>query len=129
MYERKFFPGGIMISLFSAFFGVVIMALALFGAAQWMVYQGWSSSMTVPLASSAVCIGSLCSGMCAAFCKKEKGLLNGTVQGLLFAGVLLLAALGNDSSVETLHLIRCAAVVLCGAIGGLLGMNLRDHKH
>lgn len=124
MSERKFFSGGIMIPLFSAFLGSVVTALALFGAAKWMVYQGWSASVTIPLASAAVCIGSLCSGLCAAFCKKEKGLLNGAVQGLLFAGVLLLAALGNDNSVETLHLIRCAAVVFCGALGGLLGMNL-----
>lgn len=122
MSERKFFSGGIMIPLFSAFCGAVVTALA-------MVYQGWSASVTVPLASAAVCIGSLCSGMCAAFFKKEKGLLNGAVQGLLFASILLLAALGNDNSVEILHLIRCVAVILCGAIGGLLGMNLRDHKH
>lgn len=129
MCERKFFPGGVIIPAFSAFLGAVATVLSLFGMAQWMVYQGWSASVAAPLASTAICIGSLCSGMCAAFCKKEKGLLNGAVQGLLFAGVLLLTLLGYDSSMETLLLIRCAAAVLCGAIGGLLGMNLRDHKH
>lgn len=129
MSEKKFLPGGIAAPLFSAFFGASITALTLFGMAHWMVYQGWSASKAAPLASVAVCVGSLCGGACAAFCKKERGLVNGAIQGLFFAGVLLLAALGDGNTVETSHLIRCAAVLLCGAVGGLLGMNLRDRKH
>ena len=129
MSAKKISSGILGIPLIAAALGAFITALALAGMAQWMVYQGWSASMSAPLASIAVCIGSLCSGMCAAVLKKEKGLLNGAVQGIIFAGSLLLAALLDGNAVESIHLIRCMAVLLCGAAGGLLGMSLRERKH
>lgn len=114
--------------LIAAGIGAVITALALAGMAQWMIHQGWSASAAAPLASIAVCCGSLCSGVCVAVLKKERGLLNGAVQGILFAGALLLAALLDGGFVENSHLIRCAMVLLCGAVGGLVGMSLCERK-
>ena len=127
MSAKKISSGILGIPLIAAALGAFITALALAGMAQWMVYQGWSASMSAPLASIAVCIGSLCSGMCAAVLKKERGLLNGAVQGALFAVALLLAATLDGNAVESEHLIRCTAALLCGAVGGLLGMSLLEH--
>lgn len=129
MSAKKIGSGIIGVPLAAAVFGAFITALALAGMAQWMLHQGWSASAAAPLASISVCAGSLCSGVCAAVLKKEKGLLNGAVQGIIFAGALLLAVLLDGNAVESIHLIRCMAVLLCGAAGGLLGMSLRERKH
>lgn len=129
MSAKKISSGILGIPLIAAALGAFITALALAGMAQWMLHQGWSASAAAPLASISVCAGSLCSGVCAAVLKKEKGLLNGAVQGIIFAGSLLLAALLDGNAVESIHLIRCMAVLLCGAAGGLLGMSLRERKH
>ena len=74
-------------------------------------------------------LGSLCSGWVAAFCKKERGLLCGLVQGLLYDALLVVLSMPSGTIAENASLMRLAIVVLCGSVGGFLGMAGRERKH
>ncbi|MFR5989669.1 MAG: TIGR04086 family membrane protein [Faecalibacterium prausnitzii] len=71
---------------------------------------------------------SLCSGWIAAFCKKERGLLCGLVQGLFYAALLVVLSVPSGTLTEEPPLLRFAVLILCGSIGGLLGMVTREKK-
>ena len=93
-----------------------------------MTAQGYSGAAAPPLATAAVGAGSLCSGWIAAFCKKERGLLCGLVQGLFYAVLLVVLSIPSGTLTEEPPLLRFAVLILCGSIGGLLGMVAREKK-
>ena len=67
-------------------------------------------------------------GWIAAFCKKERGLLCGLVQGLFYAALLVVLSVPSGTLTEEPPLLRFAVLILCGSIGGLLGMVTREKK-
>ena len=121
MSEKKLFPAELRVLLLAGAVGVMVTAGWLAAMAALMTAQGYSGAAAPPLATAAVGAGSLCSGWIAAFCKKERGLLCGLVQGLLYAALL-------GTLTEEPPLLRFAVLILCGSIGGLLGMVTREKK-
>ena len=77
--------------------GLAVTAAGLAGAAQLMAAQGYSGGAVLPLATAAVCAGSLLSALAAAFRKKERGLLTGLLQSIFLAAPLALSAERNRS--------------------------------
>ena len=61
-------------------------------------------------------------------CKKERGLLCGLVQGLFYAALLVVLSVPSGTLTEEPPLLRFAVLILCGSIGGLLGMVTREKK-
>ena len=88
MSEKKLFPAELRVLLLAGAVGVMVTAGWLAAMAALMTAQGYSGAAAPPLATAAVGAGSLCSGWIAAFCKKERGLLCGLVQGLFYAALL-----------------------------------------
>ena len=89
MSEKKLFPAELRVLLLAGAVGVMVTAGWLAAMAALMTAQGYSGAAAPPLATAAVGAGSLCSGWIAAFCKKERGLLCGLVQGLFYAALLV----------------------------------------
>ena len=84
MSEKNLFPAELRVLLLAGAVGVMVTAGGLAAMAALMTAQGYSGAAAPPLATAAVGAGSLCSGWIAAFCKKERGLLCGLVQGLFY---------------------------------------------
>lgn len=61
--------------------------------------------------------------------QKERGLLCGLVQGLFYAALLVVLSVPSGTLTEEPPLLRFAVLILCGSIGGLLGMVTREKKH
>lgn len=69
-------------------------------------------------------LGSLAGGFISAKLNKGAGLIVGLITGFTVFIILTAAALiGNDSSLSVLSLIRLAAMLLGGALGGILGVK------
>ena len=128
MSDRTNVPARLRIVLLAGLAGVLMTVLCLFGAAEWMTSRRCSGMAAVPLATASLGIGSFCSGWLAAFLQKKRGLLCGAEQGLLF--VLLLIALNLPSGLvlENTLLLRVVAAILCGCLGGALGIRCHTPK-
>ena len=128
MSEKKFPPAELRFLFLAGGTAFVVTAVCLAAMAAWMVAQKCPGTAAEPLAAAAVGAGSLCSGWIAAFCKKERGLLCGLVQGLLYAALLVVLSVPSGTLTEEPPLLRFAVLILCGSIGGLLGMVTREKK-
>lgn len=129
MSESRGFPAELLSFLLFGALGVAVTAAALTGFAQLMAGQGCSGSVVPMLATTAVCMGSLLSALAAAFRKKACGLLTGLLQSTFLAAPLVLSAVWNGTASESAVVCRILAVLLCGCIGGLLGVTLRSRRH
>jgi putative membrane protein (TIGR04086 family) len=80
----------------------------------------------LPLAIAAAAIGAFLAGLTAAAMAGQKGLLMGAACGLALWLLILLAGVARYTGVSGMSaLIKLAALVLCGGIGGVLGVNMR----
>lgn len=123
MSEKKNFASVLRVWLLAGLVGVLASACSLLGFAAWMASHHCSGSAAVPLAAAAVGLGSFCSGWVTAFCKQERGLFCGIAQGLWFAALLFVLALPSGVFTESAAWMRFAAVILCGSLGGFLGVR------
>ena len=94
-----------------------------------MAGHGCSGSVVPILATAAVCMGGLLCALTAAFRKKARGLLTGLLQSTFLAVPLALSAIWNGTAAAPAVVCRILAVLLCGCIGGLLGVTLRSRRH
>ena len=128
MSEKKFSPSGFRFFFLAGGTSIVVTAVCLAAMAALMVSQKLPGTAAVPLATAAVGVGSFCGGWVAAFCKRERGLLCGFVQGALYTTLLGVLSIPYGTITENASLMRSAIVLLCGSIGGFLGMMSREHK-
>lgn len=129
MSESRGFPAELLSFLLFGAMGLAITAVALAGFAQLMAGHGCSGSAVQILATTAVCMGSLLCALAAAFRKKVRGLLTGLLQSTFLALPLALSAVWNGTAAEPAVVCCILAVLLCGGIGGLLGVTLRSRRH
>ena len=129
MSKSRGFPAELLSFLVFGVLGVSVTAAMLAGFAQMMAGQGCSGSIVSTFATMAVCMGSLLCALVAAFRKKARGLLTGLLQSTFLAVPLALSAAWNGTAAEPAVVCRILAVLLCGCIGGLLGVTLRNRRH
>lgn len=129
MSESRGFPAELLSFLVFGVLGVAVTAAVLAGFAQLIAGQGCSGSVVPTLATTAVCMGSLLCALAAAFRKKARGLLTGLLQSTFLAVPLALSAVWNGTATEPTEVCRNLAVLLCGCIGGVLGVTLRSRRH
>ena len=80
----------------------------------------------LPLAIAAAALGAFAAGLTAAAVARQKGLLLGAVCGLVLFLLILLAGVAQYAGVSGGNAaIKFAVLLLCGSIGGVLGVNLR----
>ena len=80
------------------------------------------------LAVTAAAIGSLIAGLVAALCAGKRGLVTGAVCGTVMALILLIVGLSRSGGADVGYTaLKWAVMTLCGAIGGLIGVNRKRH--
>ena len=85
-------------------------------------------SAVLPLAIAAAACGAFLAGLVAAAVAGQKGLLLGVACGFTLFLLILLAGFVRYAGVDGGNaVIKLAALVLCGGIGGVLGVNMRKH--
>lgn len=108
----------------SASIGLVIAALWLLLSAALMTAVDLPDGAVSPIAVSALGLGSLLAGLLAARRTRQNGLIVGTLCGLVIFLVALFAGLSIFGHVQVgFSLFKLTVSVLCGAIGGVLGVG------
>lgn len=120
MSGTKTFPVVRVLLSFGA--GIATAAGCLGGFGWLMVRQGMTQEAASPLATAAVCLGSFLGGFLLSAFQKEKGLVCGVTEGVLFVGALVLLGTLYQSEWQTPQLIRAGFVLAAGTLGGILGM-------
>lgn len=106
--------------------GVIVCAVILLIAAAIMTTGILPASAVTPVALAAAAIGAFVGGFVAARLSRERGLLYGAGVGLLL--FLLITIVGIVASQEfrgTMMLIKAALTIGFGALGGVLGVNVK----
>lgn len=96
-------------------------------SASLMVARGLGLSAAGPLATGAICAGSLVGGWVLALLQKSRGLLWGGMLGTVYALALLGIQLAQDTTPDPVQLVRLGLMILAGAVGGYAG-TLRNGK-
>ena len=128
MSEKKFPPAELRFLFLTGGTAFVVTAVCLAAMAAWMVAQKCPGTAAEPLATAAVGVGSFCGGCVAAFCQKERGLICGLVQGVLYAALLCVLRLQSGGVGDGGAKRRLAIVLVCGSVGGFLGLKSRESK-
>lgn len=82
--------------------------------------------MLAPLAVSAAGVGAFAGGLTTALCAGRRGLVMGALCGGVLYVILLLAGLLSTGDINPGYaILKLAVLTLCGAIGGILGVNRR----
>lgn len=84
-----------------------------------------SFALVNPLSSLSLVAGSFAAGLLAGKSVRENGMMVGGVCGLLISLFLLLAALGYSPQIGIPALLKAVIAALSGAVGGVLGVNMR----
>jgi putative membrane protein (TIGR04086 family) len=75
---------------------------------------------------AAAAIGAFLAGLTAAAVARQNGLLLGAVCGLLLFLLILVAGVARYAGVSGTHaLLKFVVLLVCGSIGGVLGVNMR----
>lgn len=91
--------------------------------------QKFPETLVVPAAIFTACIGAFVGGYFSARVKKNNGLLMGAVCALvLFVLLLLIGSLFAGDMFGVVSLLRMSAMLISGAIGGVLGVNKRRRR-
>lgn len=108
----------------SAAIGLVTSAALLFLAAALMTVWDLPEGAVSPIAVSALGIGAWVAGLLAAKRTGKNGMAVGALCGCLLFGLALIAGLSVFGKVQIgFTLFKLAVSVLCGAIGGILGVG------
>lgn len=92
-----------------------------------LTYTSLSEGVT-PVVNSIIMILSIALGSIYMSLKvSEKGWLNGAIVGLLYVIILIIlgSAFNNDYKFDSFVLLRIIISVVTGAVGGMIGVNLR----
>ncbi|MGI6265381.1 MAG: TIGR04086 family membrane protein [Acutalibacteraceae bacterium] len=99
--------------------GLLIMAAVL-------TARDMPQSVVTPLAVIAAAFGALVGGFIAARVARGRGLLMGALTGaLLYLLILLAGTIWFRDALGVGLLVKLAVLVVCGGVGGILGVNLR----
>ncbi len=88
-----------------------------------------SDSAAAVLSVGAIALGCVVGGIVTAKLNGKSGLLCGAVCGLLvFVLTLLISLIFNFSSFSAMTAIKAVCSVVCGSLGGVLGVNFKAKR-
>lgn len=106
--------------------GVIMCAVILLIAAAIMTTGILPASAVTPVALAAAAIGAFVGGLAAAKLSRERGLLYGAGVGLsLFLLATIVGVAASQELRGTMMLLKAALMIGGGALGGVLGVNLK----
>ncbi len=116
--------------LIGAVCGIALGCLILAGAAAVMTAVSLPDVAVRPIAYAALSLAALCGGFVAARLSGQRGLAYGAGCGLLLFFIVTLFGFGSESTVRGVSLlVKAALSVGFGALGGVLGVNVKQRKH
>ena len=105
--------------------GAISGVILLLAAAAVMASTGIPTGAVTPIALAVMSLSALIGGFVTARLARERGLLWGAACGLLMFLIVALAGLGVEHTVQGISLfLKLALTVACGALGGVLGVNI-----
>lgn len=111
-----------------AFVGAIGCLLVLLLMAAVLAAVDVPKAAITPLAVAAAAFGAFIGGLVAARMAREKGLLLGAACGLVLFLILLVAGFAVLKEIRgTYAVVKLLVLIGCGAVGGVLGVNLRKH--
>ncbi len=109
--------------------GVVACTVILLIAAAIMTTGVLPTSAITPVALAAATIGSFFGGFAAARASRERGLLYGAGVGLLLFLLITIVGIAVLQELRgTMTLLKAALTIGCGALGGVLGVNVKKRR-
>jgi putative membrane protein (TIGR04086 family) len=136
MYKVHLCKGGVLVHgrrsnhkiyLLSTVFGALAggAALLLFALLIWLLQLPPGGSLSGTFALLAFGFACLMSGVTTGRLKRQYGLINGAKSALLLLSLLLLITLITGSLTGEFFLGRAVTALLCGSVGGVIGVNKR----
>ncbi len=127
--EPSFFEQWVRPVLVGLAVGVIVCILMLMLMAAAVQSVDVPRRATTPLAVIAGAVGAFAAGLTAAAVTGRRGLPVGAVCGLALFLLILIAGFVRYSGVGGGYaLIKLAALLVSGSVGGMLGMNLRKKR-
>lgn len=109
--------------------GAISCLLVLLVMAAVMAAQNIPKAAVTPMAIVSAAFGSFIGGIVSAKISGEKGLLYGAGAGLLLYVVVIIAGFAVLQDVRgTTILVKLAVMVASGAVGGIIGVNLKRRR-
>lgn len=106
--------------------GIVVGVLLLLAAAAVMASTQVPAAAVTPVALAAIAAAAFAGGFTAARLLRERGLLIGAACGLLIFLIVAIAGFSVDQAVQgTLLFLKLGLTVGFGALGGILGVNVK----
>lgn len=106
--------------------GITVGVLLLLAAAAVMVSTQVPAAAVTPVALAVIAVTALVGGFTTARLLRERGLLIGAACGLLIFLIVAIAGFSVDQAVQgTLLFLKLGLTVGCGALGGILGVNVK----
>ncbi|MBP3435236.1 MAG: TIGR04086 family membrane protein [Clostridia bacterium] len=106
--------------------GILVCLVLLLAAATVMASCQVPQAAVTPVAVAILAVAAFLGGFTAARIARERGLLYGAGCGLLLFLVTAIAGLGTEQVVQgTLLFLKLAVASGCGAVGGIVGVNMK----
>ncbi len=90
--------------------------------------QTVNDAVFLPVVIAAACIGAFCGGYISARINRNAGLVTGAASAVLIFAVILCISAALGAIPQAAAALRLAAMVISGAIGGILGVNKKRKK-
>lgn len=114
---------------FGLAFGAVVITVMLMLFAFVLTMGDFSKSAAIPFSSVAVAVGTFVASIVASKKYGRMGLAMGLITAfVLFSLLSIVSVIVSDSDISLLILIRFAIVMLSGAIGGIMGVNMGNKR-
>lgn len=109
--------------------GAAVSLLSMVLCAVVLTMKDFSPSIATPLANVALAVGAFVSGIVCTLMHKSKGLILGSISGLvLFMVVTIIALFVNSGDITFNTLLRFVFMLILSAAGGVIGVN-KSAKH
>ena len=124
--NKKFFFKALLMGLF---WGLVVFAVAMSCFALVMLKADVPKAALFAMSTFAVGISAFVSGFASSRVVRKKGAIVGAVGSVpIFLVVFICSLVANGCSISNGLLIKLLIMLICGALGGILAVNMRSKK-
>ncbi len=121
-------PSALRPILYALLCGIVVFASILMLFALIMSMQDVPTMLFGPMSVSAILLGCMAAGLVQGRFMRASGLVNGLMMGGLLYALIFALSLGMGEPVGLAALFKWIIALLSGAIGGIVGVNLRSRR-
>ncbi len=114
----------------SSFAGILVVIVCLLAFSILMTKFDAPEAMVSVMSSLALCIGAYSGGYIASRKRRQNGLILGLMTGILiYCLILAIGLLFAKTSVTLTFFSKLVMTIVCGAIGGIIGVNSKKKRY